>query len=92
MLLHFLRIFSMKLAMMLTQLVVRSVTDANLFLGRIQPDFFPKIFGPTEDMPLDFEITKTKFEELTKQINADTGGNKTPEEVASGCVSFLTIV
>lgn len=69
---------------MLTRRVVRSVTDANLFLGRIQPDFFPKIFGPTEDMPLDFEITKTKFEELTKQINADTGGTKTPEEVASG--------
>lgn len=39
-------------------------------------------------MPLDFEITKTKFEELTKQINADTGGSKTPEEVASGCVPF----
>lgn len=69
-----------------TQLCERtySVTDANLFLGRIQPDFFPKIFGPTEDMPLDYEITKKKFEELTAQINKDTGGNKTPEEIASG--------
>lgn len=78
--------------MILPVRILRSVTDANLFLGRIQPDFFPKIFGPTEDMPLDFEITKTKFEELTKQINADSGGNKTPEEVASGCVSVLVVV
>ncbi len=30
-----------------------SVTDANLFLGRLQPDYFPKIFGPTEDLPLE---------------------------------------
>lgn len=30
-----------------------AVTDANLVLGRIIPDFFPHIFGPTEDLPLD---------------------------------------
>ncbi|KAF5345009.1 hypothetical protein D9758_010436 [Tetrapyrgos nigripes] len=65
-----------------------TVTDANLFLGRIQPEYFPKIFGPTEDMPLDVEITIKKFKELTEQINKDTGGNKSPEEVASG---FLAV-
>lgn len=66
-----------------------SVTDANLFLGRIQPDYFPKIFGPTENMPLDTEIATKKFKELTNLINKDTGGNKTPEEVASGYVILL---
>lgn len=35
-------------------------------------------------MPLDYEITKKKLEELTAQINKDTGGNKTSEEIASG--------
>ena len=30
-----------------------AVTDANLFLGRIVPEVFPKIFGPNQDSPLD---------------------------------------
>ena len=30
-----------------------ATTDANLVLGRILPEFFPKIFGKTEDQPLD---------------------------------------
>lgn len=33
-----------------------TVTDANLILGRIIPDFFPHIFGPTEDQPLDRRV------------------------------------
>ncbi|GJN94162.1 hypothetical protein Rhopal_007236-T1 [Rhodotorula paludigena] len=63
-----------------------AVTDANLFLGRLHVDSFPKIFGPTEDQPLDFDIVKQKFEALTAEINADTGGNLTPYEVASGFI------
>ncbi|GIX83383.1 5-oxoprolinase [Caerostris extrusa] len=47
-----------------------TVTDANLCLGRLQPDFFPKIFGPTEDLPIDKEATIKAFEEITKQVNA----------------------
>ncbi|KUF91656.1 Pantothenate kinase 2 [Phytophthora nicotianae] len=64
-----------------------SVTDANLVTGRILPDFFPKIFGPNEDEPLDVAGSKKAFEELTKQINASSGANGaqyTIEEVASG--------
>src|SRR5919205_827477 len=30
-----------------------TVTDANVLLGRIIPDFFPKIFGPEQNLPLD---------------------------------------
>ncbi|KAF4982247.1 hypothetical protein FZEAL_2131 [Fusarium zealandicum] len=48
-----------------------TVTDANLFLGRIKPEYFPKIFGPNEDEPLGLDITTQKFEELTAKINAD---------------------
>lgn len=62
-----------------------TVTDANLYLGRLLPDFFPKIFGANQDEPLDYDITARKFEELTKKINADNTAVKlTPEEVASG--------
>ncbi|KAI1385577.1 Hydantoinase B/oxoprolinase-domain-containing protein [Hypoxylon trugodes] len=63
-----------------------TVTDANLFLGRIIPDYFPKIFGETEDLPLDVEIVVKKFEELTAQINKDTGRSMTPVEVAHGFI------
>jgi 5-oxoprolinase (ATP-hydrolysing) len=40
-----------------------------LILGRLLPEFFPKIFGPHENEPLDFKRTKQAFEALTKQIN-----------------------
>jgi 5-oxoprolinase (ATP-hydrolysing) len=63
-----------------------TVTDANLFLGRLLPEFFPKIFGPNEDQPLDRDITKRLFEELTDKINAEQGAGAkfTPEQVALG--------
>ncbi|KAL3462736.1 Hydantoinase B/oxoprolinase-domain-containing protein [Aspergillus heterothallicus] len=61
-----------------------TVTDANLFLGRLIPDLFPKIFGENEDQPLDVEIVKKKFVALTDEINRDTGDSLTPEEVACG--------
>ncbi len=35
-----------------------AITDANLLLGRILPDFFPKIFGPNEDAPLDEQAAR----------------------------------
>ncbi|KAI8234038.1 hypothetical protein K4K54_009294 [Colletotrichum sp. SAR 10_86] len=63
-----------------------TVTDANLFLGRLIPSYFPAIFGPDENLPLDSEIVATKFEELTKTINADTGRSMTPHEVAVGFI------
>ncbi|KAJ9142432.1 Hydantoinase B/oxoprolinase [Pleurostoma richardsiae] len=65
-----------------------TVTDANLFLGRLLPEYFPKIFGESEDQPLDTEIVAARFAELTKKVNADTGRDLTPEEVAVG---FLNV-
>lgn len=47
-----------------------SITDANLFLGRILPEHFPSIFGPEHNMPLDYEATKHAFLALTTEINA----------------------
>lgn len=62
-----------------------TITDANLFTGRLLPEYFPHIFGENEDQPLDFKISKQKFEELTKIINKENPeASKTPQEVALG--------
>lgn len=63
-----------------------TVTDANLFLGRLLPEYFPKIFGPNENEPLDVEITRRLFTELANQINEETGQTKSPQEVALGFI------
>ncbi|PTQ73323.1 hydantoinase B/oxoprolinase family protein [Celeribacter persicus] len=65
-----------------------TVTDCNVFLGKLSPDHFPHVFGPEGDQPLDVEATRRGFEMLTAQINAATGQALTPEEVAEG---FLKI-
>ena len=65
-----------------------TVTDANLFLGRLLPEFFPKIFGEKEDEPLDMEITAKLFKELTDEINSDRDQKMTPEEVAYGFINI----
>ena len=38
-----------------------AVTDANVMLGKLQPDFFPAIFGPGQNQPLDRDIVHEKF-------------------------------
>ena len=45
-----------------------AVTDANLVLGRLLPDFFPHIFGKNENQPLDKEASKSAFELLTDEV------------------------
>jgi 5-oxoprolinase (ATP-hydrolysing) len=42
-----------------------AITDANLLLGRLLPEYFPKIFGPNEDEPLDYNLTLEAFTTLT---------------------------
>lgn len=46
-----------------------TITDANLILGRLLPEYFPKIFGPNENEPLDYAITRKLFDELQTEIN-----------------------
>lgn len=60
-----------------------TVTDCNVMLGRIQPEYFPRIFGPEGNEPLDREIVRQHFSALARQV-----GDHTPEEVAKG---FLRI-
>jgi 5-oxoprolinase (ATP-hydrolysing) len=61
-----------------------TVTDANVMVGKLQPEFFPKVFGPNADLPLNVEVVRQRFSQLTAEI----GDKRTPEQVASG---FLAI-
>jgi 5-oxoprolinase (ATP-hydrolysing) len=66
-----------------------TVTDCNVLLGKIQPDFFPKVFGPNGDQPLDAEAVRSGFTKLAAAIAAATGRPaESPEKVAAG---FLRI-
>ena len=49
-----------------------TVTDCNILLGRINPDFFPRVFGPNGDQPLDRDIVRRKFQDIADQM-ADSG-------------------
>lgn len=73
-----------------------TVTDANLVLGRLQPDFFPHIFGPEENQPLDLPGAQLAFSALTHEINhwlADNGRpTLTLEQVAAGFVEVANEV
>ena len=48
-----------------------TVTDCNVLLGKLNPDFFPKVFGETGDQPLNFEIVKKKFLDLSDIISKE---------------------
>ena len=65
-----------------------AVTDANLVLGRLHPNYFPKIFGPNENEALDLDASRKAFEKITAEINAYSKERELPEmsqeEVALG--------
>ncbi|KAF4635592.1 hypothetical protein G7Y89_g2495 [Cudoniella acicularis] len=61
-----------------------TITDANLFLGRLVLSSFPSIFGPNANEPLDYKIVVEKFQQITQEINSQSNQNLTPEEVALG--------
>lgn len=65
-----------------------TITDANLFLDRLLPEFFPKIFGKNEDEGLDPEASKKLFEKITEEINQQTGKNMSADEVAYGFIKI----
>ncbi len=60
-----------------------AVTDANVMTGKLMPDFFPKIFGPHQNEPLDADAVKQAFADLAKEV-----GGKAPEEIADGFIKI----
>ncbi|MFZ1742238.1 MAG: hydantoinase/oxoprolinase family protein, partial [Pontixanthobacter sp.] len=61
-----------------------TVTDCNLYLGRIDPALFPKVFGPDGDAPLDREASRLRLEEIAVSLD----GKRSLEQIAEG---FLAI-
>ncbi|KAK0591883.1 hypothetical protein LWI29_009714 [Acer saccharum] len=70
-----------------------AVSDANLILGFVIPDYFPSIFGPSEDQPLDIQATRQEFQKLACEINSYRKSqdpsikDMTVEEIALGFVN-----
>ncbi|HSV69783.1 MAG TPA: hydantoinase B/oxoprolinase family protein, partial [Methylibium sp.] len=60
-----------------------TTTDANVMLGRIQPERFPKVFGPNADQPLDGEVVVERFTEMAREMGAAG-----PEAVAAGALQI----
>jgi 5-oxoprolinase (ATP-hydrolysing) len=65
-----------------------TVTDANVMLGKIQPRFFPSVFGPEGNAPLDGDTVRAGFEALAAEIRSATGDTRSAEEVAEGFVEI----
>jgi len=60
-----------------------AVTDANVMVGKLISEFFPKIFGPSQNLPLDVHSVHNAFTDLAQQI----GGRK-PEDAADGFIKI----
>ena len=65
-----------------------TVTDANVCVGKLNAAFFPRVFGPDGDQPIDEVVVREKFMALADEIREATGQARTPEQVAAG---FLAI-
>jgi len=65
-----------------------TVTDCNVMLGKLNPEFFPKIFGPNANQNLDLSIVEKKFTALAKKISLETMKTVTPSAVAEGFLSI----
>lgn len=68
-----------------------AITDANVMLGRILPDFFPKIFGPNEDEELSIELCEKAFQQMTDEVNKffrDLDSSKDKKELTIDEVAY----
>ncbi|KAI9739551.1 MAG: hypothetical protein M1834_006267 [Cirrosporium novae-zelandiae] len=63
-----------------------TITDANLFLGRLVLSSFPSIFGDDADQPLDVSVVTKKFQEITDSVNEQSNTLYTLEQVALGFI------
>jgi len=65
-----------------------TVTDANVMLGKIHPQYFPSVFGIDGNLPLDKDVVIQKFAQLAQEIATATGNHCTPEKVAAGFMAI----
>ncbi|MGF1937429.1 MAG: hydantoinase/oxoprolinase family protein [Nostoc sp. ChiQUE02] len=65
-----------------------AVTDANVMLGKIHPQYFPSVFGIDGNLPLDKDTVIQKFTQLAQDIQPATLNHCTPEQVAAGFIAI----
>eukprot|EP00469_Lotharella_globosa_P002826 CAMPEP_0167809708 /NCGR_PEP_ID=MMETSP0111_2-20121227/23956_1 /TAXON_ID=91324 /ORGANISM="Lotharella globosa, Strain CCCM811" /LENGTH=1277 /DNA_ID=CAMNT_0007708147 /DNA_START=1 /DNA_END=3834 /DNA_ORIENTATION=- len=65
-----------------------AVTDCNVMLGKVRPEYFPMVFGPNGDQALDKKVVEEKFATLTAEINQKTSAGKSCHEIAEGFLSI----
>jgi len=65
-----------------------TITDCNVLLGKLNPRFFPAVFGPEGNLPLDGDRVRGEFQSLAQEIQKATGEPRTPEEVATGFIAI----
>jgi len=63
-----------------------TVTDCNVMLGKIQPAYFPSVFGADGSQALDAAVVNEKFLALSGAILAATGHSRNPAEIAEGYI------
>jgi 5-oxoprolinase (ATP-hydrolysing) len=61
-----------------------TVTDCNVMLGRIQAAYFPRVFGPDADSPIDRAVVETQLDALAREL----GGEASAVSVAAGCLQI----
>src|SRR2546426_8015736 len=61
-----------------------ALTDANVMVGKLMADFFPKIFGAQQNLPLDAEAVRAAFAKLAREI----GDGRSGEDVADGFIKI----
>jgi 5-oxoprolinase (ATP-hydrolysing) len=61
-----------------------TVTDANVMTGKLLPEFFPHIFGPAQNRPLDAAAVHKAFKALARKL----GDGRAPEEIADGFIKI----
>ncbi len=63
-----------------------TVTDCNVMLGKIQPDYFPAAFGTRGNDPLDAQTVRAQFAALSDRIRKESGDTRSAEQAAEGFV------
>ncbi len=68
-----------------------TVTDCNVLLGKLHPEFFPRVFGPAADEPIDVERVRELFAALAREVALASGRETSPEQVAEGFLRIATL-
>ena len=65
-----------------------TITDANVMVGKIQPQYFPRVFGRDGQQYLDQKVVVAKFKQLALEVAKTTGIESSPEQVAAGFIAI----